>query len=111
MFHVNKMFAIYSKSDRCIYELTLEQLKANRNIHRISNWICFLKHRPIAFLSFITMNKEVPELYLKASVFTVDISIYSFYMSKGNHVKTQSMNLLAISPLRYIDLKNESPLS
>ena len=37
--HVNKMFTIYSKSDRCISELTLEHLKANRNIHRISNWI------------------------------------------------------------------------
>ena len=40
----------------------------------------FLQH--IAFLSFITMANEVPELYIKTSVFTV------VYMPKGNHVKT-----------------------
>ena len=39
LFHVNKIFTIYSKSDRCIYELTLEHLKANQDIHQISNWI------------------------------------------------------------------------
>ena len=37
-------------------------------------------------LSFITMANEVPELYLKASVFTLDIL-------PGNHVKTLSMKL------------------
>ena len=32
------------------------------------------------------MANEVPELYLKAIIFTVDI-----YMPNGNHVKTLSM--------------------
>ena len=57
---------IYSKSDRCIYELTLEHLTS----YQIGYGI-FLQH--IAFLSFITMVNVVPELYLKASVFTVGI--------------------------------------
>ena len=54
--------------DRCIYELTFEHLKANRNIHRNSNWI-WVSYNILHF----TMVNEVPKLYLKASVFRADI--------------------------------------
>ena len=56
----------------------------------------FLQH--IALLSFITMVNEVPELYLKASVFTLDI----FYMPKGNHVQTLSMKFYC--PTHHLDI-------
>ena len=65
MFPVNKNFTIkaYSKSDRCIYKVTLKHLKANRNINRISNWIwVFYK-----ILHFYHLSR-LSELYLKASV-------------------------------------------
>ena len=63
---------ISSESDRCIYELTLDHLtRKSKCSSNFQLYIDSLQH--IEFLSFITMINEIPELYLKAGVFIVDI--------------------------------------
>ena len=80
LFYVNKIFTIYSKSDRCIYELTLKHLKANRNIHRISNWICVF-YNILHFYHLSRWLMKSPNCILKR------VSLrYIFYMPKENHV-------------------------
>ena len=56
----------------------------------------------IEFLSCITMVNEIPELYLKAGVPTVDI-LHAKGKSSSNSIN-EIIGLLPYSSLRYIDV-------
>ena len=72
LFHVNDILTIYSTSDRGIYKLTLEHLK-RKSKYSLNFQLDMGFPQHIEFLSFITMIIEIPELYLKAVVLTVEI--------------------------------------
>ena len=80
--------------ERCIYELTFEHLKANRNIHRNSNLI------------WVSYNILVSRWLMKSpNCILKRVSLRQiFYMPKGNDVKTLSMEFYWPISLRYIDV-------